>query len=198
MPGWNDIKGDAAPPQGSVPICLRGDLAQQAADLEREIGAAHAATANSIVGGGEAEALAERLAVLQQEMRAHTYRFTFRALPRRQWRDLVEAHPPREDRVEDRLNGVDMAAFPTVLIAASCVAIQPLDDDSPPPLDAAPVFTPAEAEELADRLTDGQVGKLFGCAAGLNRSVVDLPKSESASDIVARLVPNSRPPEPGA
>lgn len=198
MPGWNDIKGDAAPPQDSVPICLRGDLTRQAADLERRIAAAQAAAGDSIVGGAEAQELAEELSELQSVMAAFTYRFTFRALPRKLWRDLVESHPPRDGHPEDRVNGVNMDVFPVLLIAMSCVDISPINTAPDIPADAGPVLSETDAAEMAERLTDGQIMTMFGCAAKLNRAQVDLPKSETASEIMARLAPKSKPPAPGA
>jgi hypothetical protein len=194
--GWSELKGDAARPQDGVPICLRGDLAQAYADLERQLAAANGRDQGSIVGGAEAAEIAERMAALAEQMSAFTYRFTFRALPRKQWRDMVDAHPPREE-AEDRLNRVNMETFPVALIAASCVGIQPVADESPIPPDAPRALSDDDAQDMADSLTDGQIAAMFACAARLNRSAVDLPKCGSASEIMAKLALSSKPPEPG-
>lgn len=195
---WDDLKAGAVRPVGSVPVCLRGDLAAAYADAERRLAQAAAHDDNSMAGGTEALALAEQMAALAEEMAAATRRFVFRALPRRVYRGLVDAHPPRPGHPEDAAYGADMDAFPTALIAACCVAITPGDAPEPVlPEDAPPVLTPADADEMVDHLTDGQVHTLFSEAFRLNRSAVDLPKFGTVSELVARHTPRSSQPAPG-
>lgn len=195
---WDELKGGAARPSDSVRVCLRGDLAAAYTAAERRLADAAGADDDSMAGGVEALAIAEQMAVLREEMAQHTFRFTFRALPRRAYRELVDAHPPRPGHPEDGAYGADMDGFPPALIAACCVAITPAAEPEPDvPADAPPVLASADAAEMVDRLTDGQVHALFACAWRLNRSGVDLPKSVSVSGLVARHAPRSRPPEPG-
>lgn len=198
MTGWDDLKGGAARPTGSVQMCLRGDLAAAYAAAERRLADAADQDDDSMAGGTEALAIAEQMAALREQMAAHTYRFVFRALPRRRYRELVDAHPPRPGHPEDGAYGADMGAFPPALIAACCVAIAPAAEPEPDvPADAPPVLAAGDAAEMVDQLTDGQVHALFACAFRLNRSAVDLPKSVSVSELVARHAPRSKPPEPG-
>jgi len=197
MTGWDDLKASAVRPVASVPVCLRGDLAAAYADAERRLAAA-AQDDNSMAGGTEALALAEQMAALREEMASATRRFVFRALSRRVYRGLVDAHPPRPGHPEDTTYGADMNAFPAALIAACCVAITPGDaPEAAVPDDAPPVLTPGDADEMVNQLTDGQVHTLFSAAFRLNRSGVDLPKSGSVSELVARHTPRSSRPEPG-
>lgn len=198
MTGWGDLKPGAARPHDVVPVCLRGDLAAAYSELDRRLAEATRAEDDSMAAGTEALAIAEQMAALRERMAAHTYRFVFRALPRRQYRDLVDAHPPREGHPEDTAYGADMGAFPVALIAASCVAIRPATEDEPEiPADAAPVLSVADVEDMTDRLSDGQVHAMFSCAFRLNRSGVDLPKFGTASELVARHTPRSQQPAPG-
>lgn len=197
MADWQDLKPEAARPSDSVLVCLRGDLAAAYAEAERRLGEALQAEDDSMTAGTEALAIAEEMTALREKMAAHTYRFTFRALPRRAYRDLVDEHPPREGHPEDVAYGVDMGAFPVVLIAASCVAITPAEEEAEVPADAVPVLSVADVEDMTDQLSDGQVHAMFSCAFRLNRSGVDVPKFATASELVARHTPRSQQPAPG-
>ncbi|MEU8199293.1 hypothetical protein AB0C10_36460 [Microbispora amethystogenes] len=199
MTAWQDLKDGATRPCDSVPVCLRGDLAAAYAELDRRLAEAVQAPDDSMAAGTEALQIAEEMAALRERMTGHTYRFTFQALPRRAYRDLVDDNPPRENHPEDAAYGVNMATFPVELIAASCVAITPVSDPEPDvPPDAKPVMTAADVEDMTDQLSDGQVHSMFSCTFRLNRSGVDLPKSLTASELVAMHAPRSKPPEPGA
>ncbi|MGI5155827.1 hypothetical protein [Microbispora sp. CA-102843] len=199
MTGWQDLKEGTARPLDSVPVCLRGDLAAAYAELDRRLAEAVQAPDDSMAAGTEALQIAEQMTALRERMEEHTYRFTFQALPRRAYRDLVDEHPPRESHPEDAAYGVNMAVFPVELIAASCVAITPVTEPEPDIRpDAAPVMTAADVEDMTDQLSDGQVHAMFSCAFRLNRSGVDLPKSATASELVATHAPRSKQPEPGA
>jgi len=195
---WEDVKAGAVRPRDHVEICLRGDLAAAYADAERQLAAAQDADDDSMTAGTEALAVAEEMARLQQQMLEHTFRFTFHALPRHAYRALCDAHPPRDGHALDRAYGVDMSAFPLPLIAASCVAITPAADGDPEVAgDARPVLSADNVADMDAELTDGQMQALFGCAARINKVSVDLPKSATASELIARHAPNSKRPAPG-
>jgi hypothetical protein len=192
MANFDDLIKSARLPEDSVAICLRGDLQLQHEELERQLQevqeAEDTAGSGGLVGAGsatsaEAKRLAEEIEALEAEMRQHTHHFAFRGLPRKQYRDLLVQHPPREGNDDDLALGANGNTFPLALIAASCID---------------PVMTLEQVEQLAEVLTDGQVLTLFGCAAVLNRVSVDVPKSAAASAILARHAPRSRPPAPGA
>lgn len=180
---FDDLLAKTRLPEGSVPICLRGDLVARHEQLERDLAAAqNSDTAGSLAAGGQARKIAEEIEALERDMQEHTHDFVFRGLPAKQYRDLVEAHPPRKDNDLDAAFGADMSTFPVALIAACCVD---------------PVMTVEQATQLADVLTEGQLMTMFTCAVGLNRSQVDVPKSVLASEILASSAPRSKRPGRG-
>ncbi len=73
-----------------------------------------------------------------------------RALPRRQYRELVDAHPPREGSDDKDWNA---DTYPPALIAASCVD---------------PSFTLEQAVQAWDEWDTATVGRLFLTAFQLN------------------------------
>jgi hypothetical protein len=184
MVNFDDILKTAKLPEDSVEICLRGDLQRRHEDLERELEEASEADkqGSSLADGGKARKVAEEIQRVEREMREHTHPFAFRALPGRQYREMVQEHKPREGDNFDALFGANMNTWPAALISACCID---------------PVMTLEQVEELLDVLTDGQRERLFLCAAQLNRDLVDVPKSVAASAILASSAPRSRQPERG-
>lgn len=183
MSDVDDLIRSARPLEGTVRLCLRGDLLAEYADLERRLGdAQHADARDSLAAGGQARVLAERMEELLRQIDDHTHPFTFRALPRHEFRRIQDQHPPREGNHIDATLGGNIETFPAPLIQACCLEPKMTDD---------------QVGQLVDVLSDGQLMELFGCALGLNRSRVDLPKFEPASAILARLEPRSRLPVPG-
>lgn len=166
--------------EAHVPVCLRGDLLATRSDLERRLIEAHQRDqVNSLASGGSARQVAEELEGLLAEIEANTHPFRFRALPRREFRALQDEHPPRPDNELDQALGGNAETFAPALVAACCVD---------------PQMDLGQVESLLDVLSEGQAMELFGCALTLNRSTVDLPKFETASGILARLAPKSKPP----
>ena len=177
------IKG-AKLAEDEVPICLRGDLTRRFEALERQLEEAQDGDEeNSMAAGGRALEIAEEMEAVRAEMLEHTHPFAFRALPKQEYRDLLDKHPPREDHKDDVVMGANLHTFPHVLIQACCID---------------PVMTLEQVEELCEVLNDGQLYRLFGCALTLNRATVDIPKSVLASEILAKQGPKSKPPAPGA
>ncbi|MFC5744832.1 hypothetical protein [Actinomadura rugatobispora] len=184
MATFEDILKSAKLPEGSVPLCLRGDLQRRHEDLERELQDAQEADrqGSSLADGGKARKVAEEIQQIEREMREHTHPFAFRALPSREYRDLVAEHPPRKDDQMDALYGVNMHTFPHTLISKCCID---------------PPMTVEQVADLCDVLTDGQQMDLFLCPAQLNRERVDIPKSAAASAVLASTAPKSKRPAPG-
>lgn len=85
-----------------------------------------------------------------------------RALGRRQWRSLVDAHPVREGNERDAAYGVNFDSFGDALV---------------PPSIAAPEFTtPADRDAFLDGLSDVDFGRLYQAAFALNRVPATDPK----------------------
>lgn len=169
----NDLLASARLPETGVPLCLRGDLQLRHEQLEQELEEAREADRadDSLAGGGRSRKVAEQIREVEAEMREHTHVFALRALPRQEFRDMVEAHPPREDDKSDQFSGVNSATFPVPLIAASCTD---------------PIMTAEQVDQLLKVLTEGQMLELYSAALHLNRGMVDVPKSAAASAVLAR------------
>ena len=166
---FKSMLAEAALPETTVQICLRGDLVAEHELAERELEKALVRAVDSLAGNGAAE-IAERIEGLEEQMREHTYDFRLRALRRPQWRALVEAHPPRrgEDNEilpQDRML-VNSETFFDAMIRA-CLVDPDLSDE--------------EWRQLNDALTDKQYDQLSDAAWALNRREVDVPFSLAAS-----------------
>lgn len=175
MSDFKKLLADARLPERTVPVCLRGDLTAEWEDLDRQLTEAQRATTGSIEDGGSA-AIAERMEALRVEMRDHTYTFRLRGLPKRQYRELKAAHPPRKDdetgeiRSEDVYLDADLDGLGEPLLRA-CLVDPVLDD--------------GDWSDLLDKLTDRQYGDLVGTAIYVNRGGVDIPFSHAVSNLLS-------------
>lgn len=163
-------------PERTVPVCLQLDLQDEFEQAERELQTAVQRPRDSLAAGAPAE-LSQRVKALEEEMRAHTYDFRLRALPRPAWKALLADHPPRKAEdgsvdERDKYIGVNVDTFFVSLIRASVVEPAELDDDDWSLL-------------LDEKLTDRQFDQLSDAAWSLNRRDVDIPFSHAASRILA-------------
>ncbi len=161
-------------PETTVPVCLRGDLQADFEQAERELAEAERKPADSLAGTG-ARAIAERIEALREEMREYTVEFRFRAKPKHEFRELVDAYPPRRDDEGgivdgDRAIGVNTETFFDACIRA-CLVEPELDDEDWATLDA--------------NLSDRQFDELSNAAWGINRREVGVPFSRAASRILS-------------
>lgn len=158
---------DATLPERTVAVCLAGDLVAQYEDLQRRLPTA--AAEDSLAS--PAVAVRAQLRELQAQMAGHTVTFRLRALPRRQFRELMAAHPPRRDeqgqRDQQDYLGVNHDTFFDALIRQSLV--EPVLDEQTLTL------------LLEQRLTDRQYEDLTDAVWLVNRSKVDVPFSPAAS-----------------
>lgn len=170
------LLGTAKLPEKTVEICLRGDLLADFDDADRELEKAQKRSRDSLAGGGDLGTLVERIEALQAEIVENSWTFRLRALPRRDFRALVGAHPPRvvqEDGGEEHIDtrdmyvGVNTDTFYEGLIRAALVDPE-LDDE--------------QWAQLVEKLTDRQFDNLSDAAWSLNRTDAD-PFSRAASRI---------------
>lgn len=112
---FTDIAARRKPRRHTVWVVLDHDLADQIAQLERDVRAAKLQDAreNRTPQAPQLQAELERLEV---EIHDAAEPFTFQALPRREYRELLESHP--DPAGEKRWN---TETFPPALIAASSV-----------------------------------------------------------------------------
>lgn len=170
MNNFKAMLADAKRPERTVEVCLRGDLAAEHEQLERDLELAQKTAGDSKEGGGLAE-LIDRIDTVETQMRDHSYTFRLRALPRHEFRSMVHAHPPREKEgggrdPEDAL-GVNRETFFPAIIRAAVID---------PELDEA-----EWTDLLDDKLTEYQFQSLAWTAWHLNDSEVSVPFSHAAS-----------------
>jgi hypothetical protein len=155
-------------PERSVQLCLRGDLVAQHEDLERRLEDLQRSPGDSLAGSG-AGAIADRVQALEVEMRDSTVTFTFRAMPRPKWRQLVAEHPPREGKDLDGQLGYNPDSFYPVIIRACVVEPDATDEEW--------------TELLDERLSDNQFAQLAAAAFAVNEGDVNVPFSSVASSV---------------
>jgi hypothetical protein len=127
--------------------------------------------------------LAKKVKDLEAEIEAHAVTFTFRALPRDEWRALCEKHPPRKGNNVDHFLGHDRDAVEDAAVRV-CMTDPVFDDASWGEFLA--VCNPSEWNELKETVRS------------VNGSVTDLPKSQLASQVLAKRGSASRQPARGA
>lgn len=174
MPSLDQVLAAASLREESVDVCVAGELNARWEDLGRQLAVLLADSAGEHDPGRKmSEAppglarrteLADEMEQLRQRMLEASFTFLFRALPRREYRDLRDEHPPRRDRGESMFNA---STFPPALIRRSLVD--------------PPIASDADFEQLLDKLTEGQVTELFSAAHLANEGGSDVPKSVPAS-----------------
>jgi hypothetical protein len=168
-PDFATLLAAAKLPERTVQLCLRGDLVADHEAAERDLEQAQKAPSDSLAGSGAGD-LADRLRALEAEMRANSYTFKVRALPKPRYRAFLADHPSRieDDKVnqQDAVFGFNIEAGFEPLIRA-CLIDPELDD--------------AGWSRLMESLTDRQFDDLAMAAWYVNRGEVDIPFSRAAS-----------------
>lgn len=143
-------------------LCLRGDLLAEHERLERDLEAATQGGATAATLSTVAVDLAARIRAVEADIAENTATLTFRALPRREWDQLLDSHPARDGKQE----AFDVSTLPVALVAASL---------------ADPTMTVGEVEELFDVVNEGQRDGIFAAAWAVNTEATAIPFSERAS-----------------
>lgn len=172
----DDILADASPVERVVPICVAGALVAEFEMLEQELIRSERENAGRLGNGRPAE-IARQMDELRERMRAKTYNFRFRALPAKQWSDLLAKHPdkPKPGQQQRICN---METFVPAAIAACCVSPAGMND-------------PEKAAALFEKLNDGQQEELFSAAWEVNSKAPKEPTSFAASAILRASETNS-------
>lgn len=159
----------------STELCLRPDLLDEWANLQDELSEIQAAGLESprLASGesGKAKAKAAAILKLEDEIAATSVRFVFRAMPAYEWRALCDNHPPRQTSELDRAVGYDRDAVLDAMVRHCLID---------------PVFDEASWQRLLDVCNPSEWAELRRTANSVNRGVVDAPKSELASRILAK------------
>lgn len=161
------LLASAKRPERTVVLCMRGDLQADWEDLDRKLIAARTQRVATLAGGTEEEAgFAAKIQELEAEMAENSITFRLRALPRRQFLELTQAHPPRAGDERDKSIGLNADTYYDALIGA-CLLEPELEQD--------------ELTEFLDLLTSRQFEELMEAAWNLNRGDVSVPFSYTAS-----------------
>lgn len=151
--------------QGDDAACV-AELKRRAIEARKQSGGAR--TADEVP---EWQELAEQHEALVAEAKERAVKVTLRALGRKEWRDLVNAHPPREGHKGDEAVGLNESSFADDLVPASILE---------------PTFSSdAEKAYFLDSLSDIQFEELYLNAFALNRSRSADPKDGLLSALTA-------------
>lgn len=169
------------PAQTSVPLCLDGELV---AEYERlEVLLREAGPATSLADETSAEAIAQRMETMREQMLEARQWFIFRALPKKRWRGLKGVLPTKQAGQSDDDAADEYHAWLCKLVSATCID---------------PVMTQEQADRLSEDLSDGQWGALAGGAWSVNSENQQLSFSAAASGLTRRSAGKSRRPDPSA
>lgn len=173
MSSIKDRLAAAKLPERSLQVCLRGDLMAEFDDLERQLRDARqeSPTGRRRVGSRpESTQIAEQMEALRERMAGEMLDLRVRALPREDWQALVRQHPPRKGNAGDDAMGVNLESLMAEAIPA-CVFEPEMDDD--------------DWTRLNRVLCSADYDRLLSAVWDVNRSGVDIPKSQLASLVMA-------------
>lgn len=110
----------------------------------------------------EVDRLAQEHDALVEEMETHATRVRVTTVRRRQYRELADAHPPREGEKGDTALGVNVMTFREALVPAAIVEVTEDGETK-----AWENYTADERDEFLDTLAEADMERLFGTAYGL-------------------------------
>lgn len=182
MPSLDDVVAQAQGATITVRVPLRGDLMAEIESLEQRFLAERADDAKENREPRH-PATAEQILALQQEMADSEVEFRFRGIGRRAYRELLRAHPPTAAQKAEADDAkmmllFDFDTFPPALMAASCLAPQPV--------------TVEGFQTIWDEWSEGQTAELWRACLAVNQGSAETPpKSLTASVAVLASKLNS-------
>lgn len=157
------------------------DLIERHRELDEEF---RAASRDESIGN-RADGIAEQIAALEDELDGYYVEFKVRALPRKQWQDLLAQHPPTKEHLRHHPDlGFNPETFPAAAIAACLVE---------PKLTLAQVKILEDGEDGEGGLTDAQFSELFNAVVSANVSGLTTPKSLAAGAVRRANARSERP-----
>ena len=165
-------------PERSLQVCLRGDLVAEFDDLERQLQEARQTPGRRrLNAGSDAAEIVEKMEALQEQMAAEMIDVRLRALPQAEWQALYRKYPPADDNDGDKAMGVNLVDFMAEAIPA-CIIEPELDEE--------------DWARLNEVLCAADYDRLLTAVWDVNRSGVDVPKSQLASLVTQLLAAESR------
>lgn len=158
---FEDILGMATPREAEAKVCMDGKLAGEAERLIAELDVLdRQGGSKSLADGGARAQLASELDEVRERMLAAEVTFRFRAMPSREYSDLIAAHPGAPGRA------VDAVSVQPHLISGSSLE---------------PRMTLEQVNQLLDKINEGERDKLFAAAWKANNAETVIPSSRAAS-----------------
>jgi hypothetical protein len=162
-PGIEAILAAAKPREVVLRLCLAGDLAAEADRLTGELDRLAMFVPSSLSDIDPRTALAADLDKVIEQMRAGEVEFRFRALPRKEFSDLLAKHPPLTDT-----QAWNAETLQVELVALACVS---------------PAMSLEQADALFDAVNESGRSELFTAAWAANRAETRVPFSRAVSVI---------------
>jgi len=159
---FDDVMALAEPREAEVRLVLAGNLAADADRIVAKLDALDRQRPGaSLADGAERAHLVKELEELRELMQSSEVAFRFRALPPKEYSDMITAHPspvPGKD--------FDAESLQPDIIARCCIE---------------PLMTRDQVDQLLSRLNERQRDELFGGAWVANNAAVAIPSSRVAS-----------------
>jgi hypothetical protein len=171
--GVLDTLATATAARTEVEMIIDKDLHAQWEALNTKLADA-AAGSDATASLASAGQIIDEMEGLRDRVQASQVRFCFEQMEA--WTGYLELqadHPPREDKLVDRINGYNVETFPPALIRASCTAVIGSDGDEQPG-DAVPDET---WDNLFRSFNSRQMNELYTAAKGVNDRTPSFPPS---------------------
>ena len=157
-------------------------------DLHAEWGALNARLADA-AGGTDPEAslasvnrVVDEMEAMRERVEASQVTFSFHQM--NSWTDYLELqadHPPRQDKLVDKINGYNVATFPPALIRAACYAVTDHEGDRrerEDPGDPEQEVLPEDTwSNLFRSFNSRQMNELYTAAKAVNDRTPAVPPS---------------------
>lgn len=156
-------------PTRTVPILLDPDLRLRYDELSAELPKAQARDARVERGLGESDEATKieaELDELEEQIRESTVEFVVQALPRAEWRELLEAAPPTPADIEEGLDHDAESLFAPLLAACA----------------VEPELSLSDAEAIYEEWSETEVTRLYVGCIRVNREVRDVPFGKRGSE----------------
>lgn len=182
MTDIDDVLGAYRPQSRSVRVIVDGSVLAELDRLEDELKDAQQVDRREN-RPPEAPGIARRIEELRAAAHASAVEFTFQAVGRRQWSDLLAQHPPTPEQLAEA-RAADQSppefnpeTFPAAAVAASCTSPEGMTAD--------------KAQRIFDGWAIAQTGAIWSACLAANIGSVDIPFTSAASAVLRRSAENS-------
>lgn len=152
-------------PKKIYPLCLAGALQSRLDELYAELDLIPESTTPSRMGAKSDRVRKEaEIEAVIEEMNEHLVSIVMQAKPGHEWRQFVNAHPPREDQDQDQMTGFNIDAvimdLPDFILTVN---------DAP--------LGVGDWAWIVENAADGDLKNCVGLLINMHNKAVDVPKS---------------------